>query len=232
VAQFLPALQVLPHVGRVLAAAVDDHLGEPGVADQPDHRAVSVLGGAPAVDGPLGEQRAALVGHVRRSGRDDDQLAAEGVDLDGDLAAREHCLDEVDDQRAEPDGQPGVPPGHPTPGPDHFAEPGRDFSAARGFHVGVGNVAVGQVARERGQFAQGPRGVRGVEPFRVLGARQAADGHRAAQPGGGTVPVRVRGAQVKPLFIANLDRISRQWAVMAYFRHGAYRKRKTRYVAS
>ncbi len=103
--------------------------------------------------------------------------------------------------------------------------------AQAGFHVGVRNVAVGQVARERRQFAQCPRGVRGVKPLRVLGARQAADGHRAAQAGSGAVPVRVRGAQVSPLLVADLYCVSRRQAVMAYFRHDAYRKRKTRYVA-
>jgi hypothetical protein len=58
---------------------VDRHLGEPGIADEPDHRAFGVVGGVAAVDGPLGEQGAALVDDVRAGGDDDDQLAAESV---------------------------------------------------------------------------------------------------------------------------------------------------------
>jgi hypothetical protein len=55
---------------------VDRDLGEPGIADEPDHRTCRVVGGVAAVDGPLGEQGAALVDDVRTGGDDDDQLAA------------------------------------------------------------------------------------------------------------------------------------------------------------
>lgn len=221
VAQLLPALDVLPDVARRLAAAVDDDLGEPGVADEPDHRAVGVLGGVASVDGTLGEQRAALVGHVRPGRGDDDQLAAEGVDLQGDLAAGEDSFGEVDDQGAEADGQPGVPSGHPPAGADHLAEPGGDRRAARGRHVGLGRVAVRQVAGERRELAQGPRGVRGVEPLRVLGARQAADGHGAGQQARRAIPVGVAGAQVGPLLTGEPRSVGYGQAVVAWFRHAA-----------
>jgi hypothetical protein len=92
---------VLPWGGRIEAPAVHGDLGEPGVPDDPDHRPVGIRGISAAVDGPLGEQRAALVDEVRALRHDHDQLAAEGVDLERDLAAGEYRVGQVDDQRAE-----------------------------------------------------------------------------------------------------------------------------------
>src|SRR5262245_17594000 len=119
----LPLLPpVLPRVAGIVVPPVHGHLGEPGIADEPDHRAVGGAGVLAAVDGPLGEQRAALVDHVCPGRDGQDQLAAEGVDLQRDLAARQHGVGQVDDQRAEMCGQPGAPAGHPAPGADHLAE--------------------------------------------------------------------------------------------------------------
>jgi hypothetical protein len=125
----------------------------------------------------------------------------------GDLTAGQHGVGEVDDERAEVHGQPGVPPGHPAAGTDHLAEPGGDSGAARGAQWLGHGIRVGQVAGERRQVAEGPRGIHGVEPVRVLGAGQAAHSERAAQVGGHPVPVRVGGAQVEPLIITGGRRV-------------------------
>jgi len=53
---------VLPRVAGIVVRPVHGHLGEPGIADQPDHRPVGVAAILTAVDGPLGEQRTALGG--------------------------------------------------------------------------------------------------------------------------------------------------------------------------
>jgi len=82
-------------------------LGKPGVSDDPDRRSAGIRGISAAVDGPFGEQRAALIDDVRALRHDHYQLAAEGVDLERDLAAGEHRVGQVDDQRAEARGQPG-----------------------------------------------------------------------------------------------------------------------------
>jgi hypothetical protein len=116
---------------------VHGDLGKTGVADYPYHRSIRVGGILPTVDCTLGEQRAALVDNVRSLGNDHDELAAEGVDLQRDLAAGEDNLGEVDDQRAKARGQPGVPRGDPAPGPDHLAEAGGDSGPGRRPEAGV-----------------------------------------------------------------------------------------------
>ena len=105
---------LLPHypcrlVPGIVVPPVNGDLGEPGVADKPDHRPVSIVRVFAAVNGPLGEQRAALIDHVRPGRDNDDQLAAERIDFQRDLAARQHRVGQVDDQRAEKCRQQGAP---------------------------------------------------------------------------------------------------------------------------
>jgi uncharacterized membrane protein len=171
---------VLPRVARIVAPPVHGDLGEAGVADEPDHRSVRVAGALAIVDGPLGEQRAALVDDLGPLGYGHDQLAAEGVDLQRDLAARQDGVGQVDDQRAEMRGQPDPPSGHPAPGADHLAEARRDVDMIHDPHAGVRGVLGGQVPGEQGEFAGGLRRVGGIQPLRVLGRGQPSAGQRAA----------------------------------------------------
>ena len=217
----------------VEAAAVDDDLGEPRVADDPDHRPVGVALVLAAVDGALGEQRAALVDHVR-AGRDDhDQLAAERVDLQRDLAARQHRVGQVDDQRAEARGQPGAPPGHPAPGPDHLAEPGGDLGPAAVDRARA--VLGGQVAGERGEVAHRLRGVDRVQPLGVLGAGQPPGRERAAKHRRRPVAVGVSGPQLKvhpavgKLAAGRVPKIAMD---VSHAPHASRPRPQTRYVAS
>jgi hypothetical protein len=149
-----------------------------------------------AIDGPLGEQRAALVDHVRSGRNRHDQLAAEGIDVQRDLAARQHGVGQVDDQCAVVGGEPGTPSGHPPSRADHLAEAGGDIGAVHHPHAGIRGVVGGEVAGERGELAEGFRGVGGVEPLGVLRGGQPAGGQRAAQDGGRAIAIGVRGAQL------------------------------------
>jgi hypothetical protein len=160
---------------------VHGDLGEPGVADQPDHRPVRVAGAFAVIDGPLGEQRAALVDHLGPLGHGHDQLAAERVDLQRDLTARQDRVGQVDDQRAEVRGQPGPPSGHPAPGADHLAEARRDLGVVHDPRAEVRAVLGGQVTGELGELAEGLRRVGDVEPLRVLGRGEPSAGQRAAE---------------------------------------------------
>jgi len=179
-----------------VAPPVHGDLGEPGVADEPDDRPVDVVRLLAAVDGPLGEQRAALVDHMRPGRNRHDQLAAPGVDIQRDLAARQHRVGQVDDQCAEVRGEPGAPSGHPPSRADHLAEAGGDLGVVHHPNAGVRGVVCGEVAGKRGEFAEGFRGVSGFEPFRVLRGRQPAGGQRATEHGGRAIPIGVRGAQL------------------------------------
>jgi hypothetical protein len=124
-------------------------------------------------------------------------------------------------------GQPGVPSRDPAAVADHLAELGGDPRAARRRHVGIGGVPGGQVAGERGEIAEGFGDVDGVEPFRVLGAGQAARGHRAAEHRRGMVPVGVRGPQFVPGKVAGRpDR-----SVIGHASHRSVQDSQTRYIS-
>jgi hypothetical protein len=118
------------------------------------------------------------------------------MDVQRDLAPRQHGVGQVDDQCAVVRGEPGPPSGHPPSRADHLAEAGGDLSAVHHPDAGIRGVVSGEVAGKRGEFAEGFRGVSGVEPLRVLRGGQPAGGQRAAQDGGGAIPVGVRGAQL------------------------------------